>query len=561
MTASIVVSRHTTSSTPRPHVLYAVRAVVNGKEYVVNRRYSEFVALHGTFLSHHQSLHLLTVYEEALKDPFALPPKRVFATSLIPSAWIGDALIAERKVGFASYLTQLSQSAKFENDARFLEFLSGTRPIQTTFDAEDALPSTLSGNILGGLEPPIENSNTHSLIAASYYPDTSVREFPPEKLDYSKFDIIFFAFATPNSSSELDWSKDGRSILRRLVKSAQQSGHGTKVVLSVGGWAGCQYYSHACSNNSNRTTFTHALAHAVKTYGLDGIDIDWEYPNSTGAGHPYSSSDAENLLSLLKSLRSALGPSKIISSAVAHLPWLGSDGKPLTDVSTYAAKMTYINIMNYDVWGASADPGPNSPLGDLCGTSTQPHASAKAALHQWSAAGFPASKMLLGLPLYGYACQSSKTTLTGSVMPSPDMTLLQTEKVSSIDGETALSFLNGSHARTTRVDKMTADANLSSWWGQQIPFNNLVSSGALVKESDGNYKSGGGFAAGWDKCSDTPFLSKPSQTTVVTYDDTRSLAKKATFAKQSGMAGCFTWSLDQDDHLALQNVIRQSLGK
>ena len=31
----------------------------------------------------------------------------------------------------------------------------------------------------------------------------------------------------------------------------------------------------------------------------------------------------------------------------------------------------------------------------------------------------------------------------------------------------------------------------------------------------------------------------------MTYDDTYSLGDKATFAKQNGMAGCFTWSLDQ----------------
>ena len=36
-----------------------------------------------------------------------------------------------------------------------------------------------------------------------------------------------------------------------------------------------------------------------------------------------------------------------------------------------------------------------------------------------------------------------------------------------------------------------------------------------------------------------------SRKTVVTYDDTYSLGDKALFAKQNGMAGCFTWSLDQ----------------
>jgi GH18 family chitinase len=44
---------------------------------------------------------------------------------------------------------------------------------------------------------------------------------------------------------------------------------------------------------------------------------------------------------------------------------------------------------------------------------------------------------------------------------------------------------------------------------------------------------------------DSQFLFNTSQKTVVTYDDTYSLGDKAAFAKTNGMAGCFTWSLDQ----------------
>lgn len=36
---------------------------------------------------------------------------------------------------------------------------------------------------------------------------------------------------------------------------------------------------------------------------------------------------------------------KIISAAVAHLPWLGSNGQPLTNVADYANVMDYVNIM------------------------------------------------------------------------------------------------------------------------------------------------------------------------------------------------------------------------
>jgi Glycosyl hydrolases family 18 len=85
-----------------------------------------------------------------------------------------------------------------------------------------------------------------------------------------------------------------------------------------------------------------------------GIDIDWEYPNSPGAGQPYSPSDSTNLLLFLQSLRTKLGSSKIISAAVTQLPWLGSNGRPLTNVSAYAKEMDYVNIM-YPFFSSNKD--------------------------------------------------------------------------------------------------------------------------------------------------------------------------------------------------------------
>ena len=85
---------------------------------------------------------------------------------------------------------------------------------------------------------------------------------------------------------------------------------------------------------------------------------------------------------------------------------------------------------------------------------------------------------------------------------------------------------------------------------------------------------------GWDDCSDTPvraansscvktvidvskqnfqFLFNVSRQTVVTYDDTYSLADKAKYAKQAGMAGCFTWSLDQVFRDALMHIRNATL--
>jgi chitinase len=73
--------------------------------------------------------------------------------------------------------------------------------------------------------------------------------------------------------------------------------------------------------------------------------VSQEYPNDPGAGQPYGSADAANLLTFFTYLRKSLGASAIISAAVPDLPWKGSNGQPLTSVSAYADQMTYVNIM------------------------------------------------------------------------------------------------------------------------------------------------------------------------------------------------------------------------
>ncbi|TFK29162.1 glycoside hydrolase [Coprinopsis marcescibilis] len=588
-TTTVSISGHTTASNPRPHILYTVKVNDNGNEIISHRRYSEFVTLFNV-----------------LKAPFQLPPKRLLVTYFIPSAWVDDALIAERKAGLAEFLNNLLSSDEYKNHSSLSQFLHGEETVEIpgrhNFDLEDALPSTLprkaalnlaasrpTAAAIAAFANQASATSTNSdevarvastMISAAYYPGWSSGSNPPENLNFSKFDILFYAFVMPNSSSGINWDGGDKDVLRRLVAAARKSGYGTKIVLSVGGWSGCYWFSQACSTSSNRTKLHNALMEVVNTYGLDGIDLDWEYPNSPGAGNPYSANDSANYLTFMKLLRNSLGPCKIVSSAVAHLPWLGSNGKPLASVTDFASVMDYICIMNYDVWGSSGTPGPNAPLGNLCGTSKQPHASAQAALAQWKAAGFPASKQLLGLALYGWVSQSSKTVLNGAFMPSDNMVLLTKTEATPSDGKGDITFLNGAHprakdgsiAQSASVNTSTAEgdgegeivvqaADLRKWWGQQIPFKTLVSSGALVKKSDGTYGQGSGFTMGWDNCSNTPFLFNTSQQTVISYDDTWSLTDKAKFARDSGMAGCFTWSLDQDDGLTLQNAIRKALGK
>ena len=110
-------------------------------------------------------------------------------TAFVPSAWVDDSLIAERKQGLATYLNNLLTSTKYGEHSALTDFLSVSSGIGKEMSLEDALPSTLSRKAALEAQAKI---NASSLVAAAYYPDWSADSWPPESLDYSKFDVLFF---------------------------------------------------------------------------------------------------------------------------------------------------------------------------------------------------------------------------------------------------------------------------------------------------------------------------------------------------------------------------------
>jgi len=77
-------------------------------------------------------------------------------------------------------------------------------------------------------------------LVMGYYPDWASYSLPPEKIDFTRFDWIDFAFALPDQSFALTWDDpvNAPALLRRLVSSAH--GAGKHVKLSIGGWTGSQ---------------------------------------------------------------------------------------------------------------------------------------------------------------------------------------------------------------------------------------------------------------------------------------------------------------------------------
>lgn len=381
-----------------------------------------------------------------------------------------------------------------------------------------------------------------------YYPNWVSGTLAPESVDWTKYDYMAFAFAVPGSDGTVpvdDWSG---ALLKRLVKSAHAKN--SKVLLSLGGWGQSSGFSPSVATDTLRAKFVKSVRSVYDTYGLDGIDLDWEYPYSTAAG-TYAAYDTLNFQTFLQDLRQGLPSGAIITAAVAQAPWIASNGESVGNVARAAGALDYIMIMNYDVWGSSSTPGPNAPLADLCGNSTQPGASAAAAVKQWAAAGMPKSKMILGSPFYGYVSTSSKTVL----------------KQRSVQEEVAEAqdfrrrSLHMAPPMSGRFDaSMTAAERRALTSGDgQVNFASLVQQ-EVLKLSGSTYVAGSGFTKYWDDCSDTPYLANGKK--VITYDDPDSLYDKGAFVLQAGLGGSAVWSVEGDvTSGALVSAIRKGMGR
>ncbi|KAF9019229.1 glycoside hydrolase [Hymenopellis radicata] len=440
----------------------------------------------------------------------------------------------------------------------------------------------------------------------AYYPDWVGIE--PESVDFSLFDWIDFAFALPTASFELNWDDDSAAVLLKKIVAAAHKGK-TKVKLSIGGWTGSKHFSAAMAESDSRSTFVKNIVSLYKKMGVDGVDIDWEYPGQKGEGNKFSPDDTANYLLFLRALRKALPSKAKITAAVTPEPWVDETGSPAKDLKDFAEVLDWVLIMNYDVNVPPQQfPGPNAPLRDACGNAKRPMASAEGGLKAWKAAGFPANKVALGIAAYGYIHKSDAEKLEmrrrvprqaqddgtegGQDDTSEDDT---TTDGSAEDDATDASDTEGDDSDGTgdedgdgetggdgdgetdgdsestdgdgeNTDGDTTDDPDSTGGGDgtlspdeggtsQIQFNALIKQGALSS----SFKGAGEFTRHWDKCSLTPFLT--SDGILVSYDDPQSIKMKGAYAKKHGMLGLGMWDIHGDTKdWALMKAAREGLG-
>ena len=107
--------------------------------------------------------------------------------------------------------------------------------------------------------------------------------------DIKNLDVINIAFGLIERHRVV-WDSCGNEEYLPKIREINPD---IKIVLSVGGW-GADGFSQAARTEEGRALFAVSAVSLVETYGLDGIDIDWEYPGTSLAGIGSHVNDKEN---------------------------------------------------------------------------------------------------------------------------------------------------------------------------------------------------------------------------------------------------------------------------
>lgn len=178
-----------------------------------------------------------------------------------------------------------------------------------------------------------------------------------------------------------------------------------KVLLSIGGWTYSSNFAAPMATAAGRQTFVTSAVKLLEDLGFDGIDIDWEYPAD--------STQAANFVSLLQLLRSALdtaqakrgsGTRFVITAAVAA----GPSHYQQYDVAGMNKYLDLWNLMAYDYAGSwDSTAGHQANLNKDTSNPASTPFNTNDAINYYTSHGVSANKIVLGMPLYGRAFEST----------------------------------------------------------------------------------------------------------------------------------------------------------
>jgi len=350
--------------------------------------------------------------------------------------------------------------------------------------------------------PVLAHAQQKNIIAYVFPQD---RPLTPDEVNVRKLTRINYAFANIKDGEIIEgFSHDAENFA--TLHDLKKINPALKVLVSVGGWTWSGNFSDVSLTRQSRARLITSAVHFIERHQLDGLDIDWEYPNQVGNGNVFRPEDKHNFTLLLAELRQRFSlEEKRLHRRLYTSIATGASQKFLdnTEMDKVQRYVDTVNLMTYDFYVGGPTTGHDAPL--FHNPADPKNVSAERSVDLFLQAGVPARKLVLGVPFYGRS------------------------------------------------------------WGEVASVNDgLFQSGKAAKGVHFSYPDlpnllATGFIRHWDATASVPFLYNPQTQVFVTYEDPQSLAAKCRFVNQHHLGGVMFWEYFNDSTGILLDAVHAGL--
>ncbi len=331
-----------------------------------------------------------------------------------------------------------------------------------------------------------------------------------DTIDVTRLTHINYAFVdVKNNRAWLHNGKTDDINLKKLV-ALKKRNPSLKIIISIGGWTWSKHFSDAVLTDTSTKNFAESAVAVAAKYGLDGVDIDWEYPGMQGDSNVYRPEDKQGYTRLFKYLRQGFDSlHKITGNQYYVTTAVGASQEFInhTEMDKVQQYTDFINLMTYDF--TDGDDTVAIHHTNLFASATYPAGrlrSSDICTKEFLAAGVPAEKLVMGVAFYGHAMQMRTADANG---------------------------LNQKAVKAVRVG------------GYSFIHDSLVNKR--------------GYTRYWDSAAQAPWLFNADRKIFITYDDEASIKAKCDYVKQHGLGGAMFWEYFEDKKEYLLKTLADNL--
>ncbi|CAH0549109.1 unnamed protein product [Brassicogethes aeneus] len=263
----------------------------------------------------------------------------------------------------------------------------------------------------------ISDYRQYKLVCYYNFPQNEIVQLKGENIDpnlCTHLNLAFVSVVNNTLNVENSQLNDIKRIL--LLKNVNKD---LKILLSVGGAGDKNGWPEMVKNHTNRKSFIKSVMTFIKTYKIDGVDLDWEFPNINENSDKKQKQHFTQLLEEMFIAKRRQYLNFLITLAVAAPVNIVDFAYDIPYINEY---VDFINLMSYDYhFYTKFTPftGLNSPLyGSSNEASIFSSLNINYSVNYWNYKGMDKSKIVVGLPTYGHSFKLVNARNNGLYAPA-----------------------------------------------------------------------------------------------------------------------------------------------